>query len=147
MSPSDCDKTQITSSFRVNWFWCGYAHPSGVRTMAYAKGSAVSMLGAANFVMHFCHRLRSLDVPLKELGGEVFIDECGTWNNCETAAHLLERAARELSEELPHIVPLRTGHGILYASGPSPDVWQWEEIKRLAGLPCDRVAGIREYEE
>jgi hypothetical protein len=130
---TDSDKTMVTP--RVSWFWVGYSEPvTGEPTMAFARGHSHSMLDAARFVLENIDGLRSVDAHVFWHGTGA-VTERGLWSLRVSAIDVLNRAARELEEPLPHIVPLRTGNGIMYASGPEPDVWEWEELKRLAYRP------------
>lgn len=131
----DNETTQITA--RIHWFWTGYALPMPAELpegLAFARGTSVTMLGAARFILAHVHWLRSVEQhdPVEYHHNEDRVLERGLWLGCRSAMHLLERATKELDDQLPHIVPLRAGNGVLYASGPSPDVCEWEEIKALA---------------
>jgi hypothetical protein len=142
------DTTQVNR--RVNWFWTGYAVPAEPNQgLAFAKGSSDTMLDAAAFVTERAPWLRCIDAMA---GGGVVPDETtlefdavtlterGMWFGCKTATDLLRRAGAELHDELPHIVPLRAGLGILYASGPEPDVEQWFELVSMARMQTSGLA-------
>ncbi len=141
------DNTQVTR--RVHWFWTGYAVPADPhKGLAFAKGSSDTMLDAATFVNGRAPWLRCVDsmagdgVLPDETTFEfdcVTLTERGLWFGCKTATDLLRRAGAELADDLPHIVPLRPGLGILYATGPEPDVEQWFELVSMARMP---VAGL-----
>ena len=148
MSSNDCadnldEKTEPIAhclSHHVKWFWTGYSMPAEPKRLAFAKGSSVSMLAAAEFVLKYISWLRTPECQIDHQRFETSstrVTERGTWSECQTAVHLLERASRELSDDLPHIVPLRIGNGILYATGPTLGEGEWEELKYLAGLPVE----------